>query len=512
MFNMRFMKSYFKLSYLFGFILCVVFVFASCGKKSAGDYTSKVTFMIIDNNGNPLTGSDTNKVLNHMREWTGVDVDFQFVAADEYNKKLSETLKSSHLPMIVHVNTLNQEIVEFANNDKVWDLNQFIWDEKKYPNLSQANKNVCKNLEVGGKLIGIYKARDIGRNGLSYRTDWAEKFGLGEPKTAEDIYNMMYAFTYGDPDGNGIDDTTGLAMCSYTGPFDVIQTWFGVGNAWVEQKGNIIPVHQTAEYKDCLDWLRKCYEEGLMPKDWATRDTKSWQNQVRKGYAGVYIDVMDGGRRIWDGFNNDKVKSVTDPSKIATMTLLGAVNNKTLATSGFNGFLMITKGAETKEQAEQCLHYIDKMCDDEMVIMGTYGLKDLHYKVEGGYVVPEKGADAHSYAALNQATVYIPHALTAAKPAIKQTERKMKEIAAIERNAKYAVFNPASAYLANSETYAAKGATLDKIISDARTKYVCGEIDEEGLQTAFDNWNKAGGTAVLAEVNAQYRTEATSGR
>ena len=71
-------------------------------------------------------------------------------------------------------------------------------------------------------------------------------------------------------------------------------------------------------------------------------------------------------------------------------------------------------------------------------------------------------------------------------------------------NEKYAVFNPASSYLANSATYADIGKTLDEIITQARTQYVCGEIDEAGLQTAWDNWLNQGGQTIIDEVNAQY--------
>ena len=38
----------------------------------------------------------------------------------------------------------------------------------------------------------------------------------------------------------------------------------------------------------------------------------------------------------------------------------------------------------------------------------------------------------------------------------------------------------------------------------ARTQYVCGEIDEAGLQTAWDNWLNQGGQTIIDEVNAQY--------
>ena len=42
---------------------------------------------------------------------------------------------------------------------------------------------------------------------------------------------MLYKFTYDDPDGNGANDTYGLEMCKYTGPWDIIQTWFAAATA-----------------------------------------------------------------------------------------------------------------------------------------------------------------------------------------------------------------------------------------------------------------------------------------
>lgn len=507
------MKNKFGFLRIFGFIcfFSSIFVFFGCGnKKKSAESNGKITFMLVDNDGDPLSGANASKVLDYMKKWTETDVDFKFVPTDQYNDTVKSTLQShpEQMPMIMHVNKMDQTIVEAANNDLIWDLNAFIWDVEKYPNLSQANKNVCKNLEVNGKLVGLYKARDIGRNGFSYRTDWAEKLGLDAPKTPEDVYNMMKAFTEQDPDGNGIDDTFGLAMCNYTGPFDIIQTWFGCGNGWVEQNGNLVPIHQTAEYKDALDWMRMIYEEGLIPQDWRERPSKTWQDQVKNGEAGIFIDVIDGGRRIWDSFASKKTPSVANPDEIASMSLVGPINGFTLATSGYNGFLIITKAA-TKEQVEQCLHYLDKMCDDEMVILAAYGLKDVNYSLNsGGYIVPSSDkAQSKSYSALNQTQCFIPHMLTAAKPSIQQNERKLKELSVIAQNEKFAVFNPASPYLANSSTYATSGSELDKIINDARTKYICGEINELELQEAFDQWNKKGGAAVLAEVNDQFRKQ-----
>ncbi len=46
--------------------------------------------------------------------------------------------------------------------------------------------------------------------GLVIRKDWLDKLGLQVPETLDDFYNIMYAFTYNNPDGDGKDDTYGF--------------------------------------------------------------------------------------------------------------------------------------------------------------------------------------------------------------------------------------------------------------------------------------------------------------
>ena len=71
------------------------------------------------------------------------------------------------------------------------------------------------------------------------------------------------------------------------------------------------------------------------------------------------------------------------------MNLVGQVNNVTLATSGMNGYYVITKaGAKTEEDVKNSLHFLDKMCDDEMLVMADYGLEGITYDLdENGEVV-----------------------------------------------------------------------------------------------------------------------------
>ena len=51
------------------------------------------------------------------------------------------------------------------------------------------------------------------------------------------------------------------------------------------------------------------------------------------------------------------------------------------------------------------------------------------------------------------------------------------------------------------------GADLDNIRSEARTQYICGVIDEQGLQDAWDDWANKGGNDLIAEVNEAYAAD-----
>jgi putative aldouronate transport system substrate-binding protein len=278
----------------------------------------------------------------------------------------------------------------------------------------------------------------------------------------------------------------------------------------VEKDGKLVPVHQSKEYKEALKWMKKIYDDGLIRKDWATVDSGTFQDGCKKGEAGAFLDVMDGAKRIWSYYNMNSVKSATDPSKNASMTLVGPINDRTLANSGFNGYYLITRaGAKTEEDVKNCLHFLDKMCDDEMLALADYGLEGVTYDLnEAGKVVlrHEMEAQYTPSAGLNQSICYIPNR-EPKSPALVKDEPMIAQDQAYERNEKVAVYNPALGYLANSEVNAEVGTDIEQIIDDARTQYICGQIDDEGLEAAAKQWLDRGGDRLIEEINQLYQND-----
>src|SRR5690606_13412446 len=65
-----------------------------------------------------------------------------------------------------------------------------------------------------GKLMGIpANGGNLDTAPLLWiRTDWLKKLGLSEPKTMDDLLNIIERFVKDDPDGNNKADTFGLTV------------------------------------------------------------------------------------------------------------------------------------------------------------------------------------------------------------------------------------------------------------------------------------------------------------
>ena len=455
---------------------------------------------------------DTDGAIQQtITDYIGVEPAWQFENSEGYEDKLNMALLDpGSLPMILaFTKDISTTIIQAAQNGAFWDLTPFI-DSGDYPNLATVSEDLRDVFTVNGQWVAIPKMREMGRYGLSYRGDWAEKLGIGTPKTVEDVYNMLYAFTYNDPDGNGADDTYGLETNgTYVGWMDVIFTWFGCGYQWVEKNGDLVPVHETEEYKAACDWVRKLTEDGLVRPDWASVGTDGWGEATQKGQTGAFVDTLDGGgRRQWRYYINNSIPSVVDSPEhdnIAWSEMVGTINGATAAVQVYNGGFLITKaGAKTEDDVRAALAFLDKMNDKEMRALADFGIEGVSYHMEDGYAVSDiDDVNLLPSQGINQAIAYLPFTLddaVQAKPDAPGEACTAAQAAARE----YAVVNPAMAYQLQSETYVLENSNISTKITDARTRYCAGADTWEQFQAAVAEWEQMGGAKIKEEINALY--------
>ncbi len=446
----------------------------------------------------PEPPSEDSPALKALEDYTDTNIDMIYVPNSDYDDRFNITLGSGDLPTIM-LTDKTPSFIQAVRDGAFWDLTDYIDD---YENLGELNDIVRNNVSIDGGIYGLPRTRPLGRHAVTIRKDWLDNLGLDMPETIDEFYEVMKAFTYDDPNQSGEDDTVGLVVSEYEGPWDTMQTWFGVPNEWgVDEDGTLYPHFEAPEYREALDFFKKLYDEGLVNEDFAVKDPSKWHDEFINGNAGMVVDVADAANR-----NFKKMKKDDDSLDDDAVDLFPAVEGPNglynLPSSGYNLMLAISKtDVETEDELRDVLEFMDKLSTEEGQTLAHNGLEGVHYEIEdGNYVPTEDQKLVYEYQDLNQILTFIPEDRFLKEP---ETPLKEKEYEVIDENEEIVVENPSEALI--SEVYSKKGAQLDDIINDARIKYIVGQIDEEGLDEAEELWLRSGGQDLIDEMNDLYK-------
>ncbi len=450
-----------------------------------------------------------DELVKFLNDYTGMNITWNFLDDDAYYGRLDEDIIANNLSDVV-VTGYSATFMQAAQEGQFWDLMPYL-DE--FDNLAAIPEAVRANASQNGKLYALPRSRNLGRNGVGWRVDWLEALNMDPPEDVDDFYDMLYAFTYDDPDGNGVDDTTGLLIVNYGGYWDMMETWFGVPNTWgLDANGDLIPKQLTEEWKTALAEFRKWYSEGLVTKDFDTIDAGNFTSMLREeAKHGAGVDVLDNLRKVETYFMDN------NPSY--EFTVAGGMKGRdgvlrVLPTSGYNGGIAVsTKNVKTEAQLRRVLQFLNDMMDAEPHMLIDSGFQDkTWYLDENGYMVfytadelAEMQVGTSYRDGFNQVLTYF----NAPENAVPYTTDPSlnSDIVNLENywkaeNEKYVVPNYGAGY--TSDYYIQNGATLDTQIATARTQYIKGEIDEVGLDAAIQSWLDGGMQTVIDEMNAAY--------
>jgi len=477
-------------------------MFSGCSSKaketsndaSADSKVTNLSVMLPSFNTDVL--ADNSPVKVKLEELTKTKLTFNWVPSTSYADKLNITLASGQLPNILYVPEKSSSILSGVKAGAFWEIGPLL---KDYKNLSQIDKDVLWNTAINGKYYALYRSRPFGRNGITYRKDWLANVGLQEPKTIDDFYNMVKAFTNNDPDKNGKNDTYGLAASKTNMQFAMSLPWFGAPNKWgADESGKLAPDFTFSGYKDALKFWKKLYSEKLINQDFAVFEPTKVADLFNNGKVGTLIDVADAAQRADEGM----VKA--DPSKANAVDVIGAVEGpdglRNLPTSGYAGMFLFPKSSnKTEADLKKVIKFMDAINNKEEQVLINNGIENLTFKLDKGFTSKMSPAPALTLnTGLGQLGTAIPENYSYLPV---QTPVRIKVVKVIEENKKTAVTNPTEPYV--SKTYTTKGAQLDNIIEDARVKFIVGQIDEKGFDAAIATWKKSGGDDVITEYNEQ---------
>ena len=216
-----------------------------------------------------------------------IEIDWVIVPNTSLQEKINILMATGEMPDLVP--TADANMITWADQGLIVPLDEYVADY--FPNQDKwFNEGTLQQAFYDGKQYRLLTPRNDLENTrtLQVRSDWLEALDMEKPTTTEEALELMVAFTYEDPDGNGFDDTvgfTGAKNLNWTDPFF---NAFGVHQGfWSEVDGTILPDIILPEMKEALAFLREMYELGVYDKDSLVQANLQVEEKATAGIPGL---------------------------------------------------------------------------------------------------------------------------------------------------------------------------------------------------------------------------------
>ena len=377
--------------------------------------------------------------------------------------------------------------------------------------------NVFDWYRIDGKVYSIPMTRpgDAKRNVVGVRGDWLEELGLEVPKTLEDFEVVLDAFTYGDPDGNGEDDTYGFTGNNWTSwSLSPISQAFGVNmDIWyLNDEGQVVFGTVQPEMKQFLETLNRWYKAGYFPTEIWAQGWDPMRAHMTSGVAGACVQsfdaflLKDGGWALGDLLlTNPDAWFEVIPGFAGPDGDYGCMQFNPVTFAGW----MFSKGMENQpEKLSKYMQVMDAlMFDAEWVCKAMYGPKDIGWTIDenGRYV--QTGTDT---------TVEYPsvagHQISEIQNFFNDPDfdTLINESANPEYYAKAkvafaeacGVFDVTSSIAGARPMNDQYKAAMSEVINTYLPQIIAGERPIDDFDRMVEEWYAAGGTEVTAELQA----------
>lgn len=231
--------------------------------------------------------AENTEMEQYLEDKFNIDLQITYISQSDYDTKLNTLIAAGTLPDIFYAT--GQTVLDLRDADKLADLT---------PYLNEYGKDILASYEEGelnlpelnaeGGIYGLMKKSGLYVANFHFRKDWLVKVGKEVPTTLDELYDVLYAFTFNDPDGDGKHDTYG-----FTAQMDTPKTWehifaaFGIPfdqNITLED-GTVTRYVKHPNYLRAIEYLRKLYQDGIMDPDfvattWVEYAEKLWNNEI----------------------------------------------------------------------------------------------------------------------------------------------------------------------------------------------------------------------------------------
>jgi len=327
----------------------------------------------VDPKGMSLTD---NEYVNFLEEKTGIRIQIESPGSSGYMDKLNILMASGDYPDAFMVSASQRnKLLQFAADGMLTDLKPYL---DQYPNFKNIPDEAWLPVtDEQGRVWGFPFHRHDAFNQVVYvNKTWLDALGLDVPKTIDEFYEVMKAFTEQDPDGNGKDDTFGVVGnndLSYGGR--LFKAAFGAETYKVVD-GKVLPPEISEEYKQYLLFMNKLVREKILDPEWTTSNSTIFREKINTLKYGVF-------NGFWHFQSNLEFAPGTFDHYIAIEPPLGPNGEPAKFTYNTTNRHYIGIPATTQD-VEGLMEFFDWVLSPEGTRFVYLGVEDYNYKMVDG--------------------------------------------------------------------------------------------------------------------------------
>ena len=444
---------------------------------------------------------ENDVILQTIEEKANITLDHIAPPAANYAEQVNLILSGDkdELPDMVKLNAqMFNDIYDYVDQGALMDLTELV---KECPNiLENIPAEALERCTIDGKLYAIPTFCSPNRYNVVIRQDWLDNLGLDVPETLEDYHEVLKAFTFDDPDGNGKDDTFGLSGLNME-TWDPIFGAFGVmapipsynasGTYWYLEDGELKPQVTNPVMKEALGLIRDWYAEGIIDPEFITISTddvlndKAMKNQIGMSYHWwTWEPKLEGPMREVDP--EVTFARIAPPVGKDGKSGVRGVNL-------INGCVVMLNNASNPEA---CMRLLDWMHSEEGMMTVYTGVEGIHWekKDDGTYEpLPQLKEDEkwiQWYSAFESEWPLLQLETT-----LVQSRRDSFNWPTIT--------NAGDGLITKAEVE--YGADLQAFALENYTNFITGKTSLDEWDKFVEEWNSRGGAQWTEEINVEYQ-------
>lgn len=399
--------------------IMVISLLAGCGKKDDETDTpsdngtaegERMTLELWTSNRDAIDNTDAWYVKKIEEEFdVNIEMKYRNEGSTDYSEWLTLSMVGDDAPEWFRDQAVNLTMLtDFINQGLVAELDVEMVKENMPNYMEWTSKysdifgdDPFSLYAVDEKVYSIPDAKvDLTRfTMMGYRQDWLDNLGLQMPENLDDFKEVMRAFTFDDPDGNGVNDTygyigiTGGADWAFSPIFAAFGTYPGIWYA--KEDGTITRGEIEPETKEALKYIKELYDMGVIDPEWMTVDFEEAKNKVISSVVGTswqnWLSILEP-----EGWWSTLKETVPEASWAVSTGVEG--ENGDLGIMQFNplmgvGIVFSKKMEDQPEKIAKYLQVFDTIAGDpawhEAEIWGVEG--ETYTKDENGERVRMEG-------------------------------------------------------------------------------------------------------------------------